>query len=58
MIMNKEYKKQKNWEIGAKIMNKIIKKILNLLKCSNSKFNSCKILVKIITKNYKDYKLN
>ena len=49
--MNKEYKKQKNGEIGARIMNKIIKKQFNTfnkkfnsLKCSNSKFNSCKIL--------------
>ena len=34
--MNKEYKKQKNGEIGARIMNKIIQKKFNTF---NKKFN-------------------
>ena len=48
--------KKQNFEIvRARIINKIM---LNLLKCSNKKFNRRKILIKIISKNFINYRLN
>ena len=39
-------------------MNKLMRKMLKTLKLSNQKFNRCKILFKIISKKFKDYKIN
>jgi len=39
-------------------MNKKMKKIFNSLKYSNRKLYYCKMVVKIVNKNFKDYRLN
>ena len=39
-------------------MNKLMKKMLKTLKLLNQKFNRCKFLFKIISKKFKDYKIN
>ena len=39
-------------------MNKLMRKMLKTLKLLNQKFNRCKILFKIISKKFKDYKIN